>query len=196
MNNVQHNIQGSILVILTWMLFSCGNTQADLARIEYSETFPDEVTKDVTFYVSDSAKLKVILTAPLMHSFHDEKDERVEFPDGFYVRFYDKFGKEESYIKADQGIYYQTEEWMEAKKNVEVLNNKGEKLLTNYLVWDQKKERIHTNELVTIIQGNQRIRGTGLDANQEFTKYKIRDLTGVFYNDDLDEEEYDEEEEE
>ena len=39
---------------------------------------------------------------------------------------------------------------MEARKKVEVVNVKGEKLETEYLQWNEQTGRIYTNEFVTI----------------------------------------------
>jgi hypothetical protein len=68
---------------------------------------------------------------------------------------------------------------MEAKKDVVVVNEKGEKLMTEYLVWDEKTGKIFSNEFVKIITADEIIMGNGFESNQDFSRYKIFDIKGT-----------------
>ena len=70
-------------------------------------------------------------------------------------------------------------EIMEAKNNVVVVNEKGEQLNTEHLTWDKKQSLIYTKEFVKITTAEEIIYGNGLESNQSFTKYKIKDIKGT-----------------
>ena len=68
---------------------------------------------------------------------------------------------------------------MVARNNVVVINEKGEKLNTEELVWDEEKELIYSNAFVKITTKDEIIMGTGMTANQNFTNYVIKNISGI-----------------
>lgn len=68
---------------------------------------------------------------------------------------------------------------MEAKDNVVVINDKGERLNTEHLVWDKKTGKITSDVFVEITTENEVIMGEGLVSNQSFTEYKILKTRGI-----------------
>jgi hypothetical protein len=68
---------------------------------------------------------------------------------------------------------------LEAKGNVVIINEKGEKLNTEHIVWDQKKETINSDVFVKITTNTEILMGDGLESNQSFTKYKILKIRGI-----------------
>jgi LPS export ABC transporter protein LptC len=92
---------------------------------------------------------------------------------------YDNNGGVKSRITADYGINYQRDQKMEVKKNVVVVNEKGEQLNTEHLVWDQKQAKLLSDAFVKITTKDEIIFGTGLEANEDFTRYKIFNIKGT-----------------
>ena len=143
-----------------------------------------ETGKKMELIYSDSGRMKMRMVAPLMNRF-DKPNNYVEFSEGVELYFYDKDEKVNSQLKANYAIKYEDDKKMEAKKDVEVINVKGEKLNTEHLIWDEEKEMIYTEEFVKITTEDEVIYGNGLESNQDFTKYKIKKITGTI---DIDEE--------
>ncbi len=102
-----------------------------------------------------------------------------EMPKGLKAIFYDEALNVKSKITADYGIRYEKEQKMEARKNVVVVNEKGEQLNTEHLVWDERREKLLSDEFVKITRKDEIIYGTGFEANQDFTKYKIFNIKGT-----------------
>jgi len=72
---------------------------------------------------------------------------------------------------------------MVVEQDVVFVNKRGERLETERLVWDQDSDRIWTDRPVRIRRGRDIIHGEGLDANEDFSRYRIRRITGqVFIN--------------
>ena len=67
---------------------------------------------------------------------------------------------------------------MEAKYAVELINKDGTKLETEKLIWNEVTQRIYTDAFVKITNRKEIIMGTGMESNQDFTKYEIKHVTG------------------
>jgi LPS export ABC transporter protein LptC len=93
--------------------------------------------------------------------------------------FYNDSGKVESYLTAEKGISYQTEKITEVSQNVQVMNNKGERLNTEKLIWDQKKQIIYTDKFVRITTKNEVLTGDGMESKQDFSNWVIKKPRGV-----------------
>jgi Lipopolysaccharide-assembly, LptC-related len=59
-----------------------------------------------------------------------------------------------------------------------VINAKGEKLNTEEIIWDEQKKIIYSNAFVKITTGDEIIWGIGMEANEDFTDYVIKKVTG------------------
>lgn len=148
---------------------------------------PDEAVKytgptmenhDVTTLYSDSAELITKIQAPVQQEF--ESGDRV-FPKGFYVEFYDEQGQLESTMRGNYGKQEPGKSLYVARGNV-VVNNikKREKLETEELFWNRNKAKVYTDKFVIFTTAEQRLTGTGFTANQDLSRYSIKNVTGVF----------------
>ena len=68
---------------------------------------------------------------------------------------------------------------MEARKNVEVINEKGDKLNTEHLTYDMADGKLRSDEFVKITTADEIIYGTGLEANEDFSRYRIFNIKGI-----------------
>jgi LPS export ABC transporter protein LptC len=160
------------------MLFSCGNSQKEIADITFEEGFPDEVTEQATIFYSDSARVKVKLKAPVIERYHKDEEKSV-FSEGIDVEFYDKLGAVDSRITSNWAVQYEDKGIMEARNDVVVVNRKGEKLNTELLVWNRKKAEITSDAFVKITTAEEIIYGDGLRANEDFTQYEVQHIKGI-----------------
>lgn len=138
-----------------------------------------ETATELEIVYSDSARVKAIVFAPEFNRYVGTKIF-TEMDKGINVKFYDGEGNVISTLTSKYAIHKTEEKIMEARKMVEVINEKGEKLETEYLQWNEQTGRIYTNEFVTITTSNNIITGTGLESDQEFTNYTILKPEGMF----------------
>jgi LPS export ABC transporter protein LptC len=59
------------------------------------------------------------------------------------------------------------------------VNSERDRLNTERLVWDQKTAEITSNAFVKVTRKDEVITGTGLRANQDFSKYRITKISGI-----------------
>ena len=143
------------------------------------ELRPSQVGDSVTLLYSDSTQLKVVLKANRMLIFNKNVTEPYTLlPKGLFVTFFDDQEKVSATLKANYGIRYDIKKQMEVKYAVELINKDGTKLETEKLIWNEVTQRIYTDVFVKITNRKEIIMGTGMESNQDFTKYEIKHVTG------------------
>lgn len=167
------------LLLFSLALYACENDISKISLdIDYA-SLPIESSKNVRMILSDSAEVKIILTTALLDVYDVKDNPYFEMKEGVEVNFYNDSMKSYSKVTANYAIRYPNTGITDAKGNVVVINEKGEQLNTEHLTWDEKKQIIYTDEFVKISTADEIIYGTGLEANQEFSHYKIMNIKGT-----------------
>lgn len=163
------------------LIFSCQNESDNIAEITgFSDSLkPTEVSLNTDILLSDSAMLQIKVKTPKLLRYSDIENPYVEFPDGLTLYIYDSLGEIESSLTANYGINYTQEKRVVVKNNVIVNNNRNETLNTEQLTWIRSEKRIFTEEYVKITTPDEIIYGDGLESNESFTKYRIKNIKGV-----------------
>lgn len=179
-----HTISLITISLFTISFFtSCENDIDEVNSItaENHKKLPLESSKNVEFIYSDSAVVRARLKAPQIDRYGGKKPY-LEMPLGMNVIFYQEDKKEQTKLTANYGIGYDNGngvmEKMEAKGNVIVINEKGEKLNTEHLIWNTFTKKIYTDAFVKITTKDQVIWGDGMEADQDFSEYKIKNVQG------------------
>jgi LPS export ABC transporter protein LptC len=179
---LKHFFHNNLLLLILLLSFgACENDIAVINSLIPENELPLESGKNVEYIYSDSAIVRAKLTAPRMDRYGGKKNY-MELPKGMHVIFYNQDKKEQTNLTADYGIGYDDGSGMnkmEAKRNVVVINEKGDRLNTEHLIWDAVTKKIYTTEFVKITTKNETIWGDGLDADQDFSKWKILHPKGV-----------------
>ena len=157
---------------------SCENDIEKIKLITAKDKLPVETAKNIEVLYSDSGKVQVKISAVEMNQFATE-DPYLELPKGVRVSFYDEHLQVKSWLRANYAIKYERKNIMEARNNVVIVNEKGEQLNTERLIWDETKEKFFSDEFVKIATADEIIYGKGFEANQNFTKYKIFKINGT-----------------
>ena len=181
---------GRVLIIALLVLFfsRCTNELQDVMRLPKSDLSPSQIGDSVTMLYTDSAQLKIVLKANRMLLFNKNVSEPFTvLPKGVFVTFFDEDEKISATLKADYAVRYDITRRMEAKYGVEVVNKNGEKLETEKLIWDENSQRIYTDAAVKITTDKEIIMGRGMESNQDFSKYELKQVTGTIQlkNDEL-----------
>ena len=139
---------------------------------------PVEHSSGLEILYSDSARVTVKVNAAEMNRF-DTGAAVTILPKGLHVEFYDDEMIVISKLDAKYAIRYDSEQVMEARDSVVVVNIKGEKLQSEKLIWNEKAAKIFSDEFVTITTSDKVIYGDGFEADQDFTNYRIFKIRGT-----------------
>lgn len=171
-----------IFLSLSVWFFSCSNRETNEYRSNKTDSFSSKETAEtVTIEYTDSGLLKAKVNAPIMVGVKKARRPYIEMPKGIKVDFFAGDGSVESYLTSEYAISYTEEKRIIVKRKVEVLNIKGDTMLTEELVWDQKEARIKTDKFVVIKTKTQTIWGDGMEADQTFSDWEIRNVKGTIY---------------
>ena len=143
---------------------------------------PLMVTTNVRTLVSDSAKLKFQLTAPLEQRY-DNGD--AIYPKGMVVTFYSADGKKTviNTLTARYGKIEKGKNLYTMRGDVRVVNvPQAQRMNTEELFYNQEKRLIYTDSamFVKVTTPTESLTGYGLTANQDFSRYRITKPAGIF----------------
>ena len=165
-------------LLLAGLIGGCVNDPAEVAALREVYDLRVEVAREVRTLYSDSAQLRVIVEAPTMYNHTDPTDPRQEFPDGLHVTFLDEAQDTNSTLIAQWGVYRQRNNLITVRDSVVWQSVDGQRLETEELNWDEKRERIHTNKFVVLTQPDFIITGHGLEADPGFTDARVLQVDG------------------
>ncbi len=168
------------LLIIYFTFSSCQNNTKEISEITKKDSiFPTDHGKKVEILYTDSGVVRWRLTSPVMnHYTYNIKDRYIEMPEGLYLEFFNDSNKVKTTLKANYGIRYEESKKTEVKYKVVVTNVNGEVLNTEQLFWDEATRKIYTNGFVKITTKKEVLTGTGLEAEEDFSEYEIKNISG------------------
>jgi len=180
--NSKHITKSIAVIIMTAMLFSCGNKFEEVNDFLSDKNLPIAVTKNITSVYTDSGYVKNKLDAKLLLNFENRtKHPYQEFPEGIKITTFDKKG-DSTTITANYAITYQKTKISEIKGNVVVFNHtQNMTLKTKQLFWDQNLNYFFSNKKATLYKLNDTIIGKdGFDSNADLTNASMMNNKGTF----------------
>ncbi len=168
-----------ILFICLFSAPSCKNDPKKIDELTGKSKAQQDRAIDVTILYSQYGKLKARLFA---HEFIRNESARPQYIDmkkGLKVEFFNDSGVVDNTLTGDYARYYEQEQNVLIRGNIVVVSKKKEQLNTEELVWNQKIMKFYTEKAVRITTPTQVTYGDGLEANQDFSWYQIKNLKGI-----------------
>ena len=174
------------LLILT-LLFSCENDLEEIDKVISRNQTAIEQAKEVVMLYSDSAVVRVQVEGATMLRHLDNKNPRQEFTDGVKVVFFTPNGSVQSTLTAQYAVRMEKQDEIIVRDSVVWQSFDGQRLETEELIWEERKEKVHTKKFVKIIKPDEVIYGIGFESNQDFTHWTISAVEGELKVDGFDE---------
>jgi LPS export ABC transporter protein LptC len=164
---------------------SCVNDLETIQRVTYDPKAPEEVTKNLHVFYTDSGYAQIEITAAIAESY--SKPESVtKLKDGLKVNFFSPAGKVISTLTALYGEVNFTKGTMFVRDSVQLYNYRNkQRLLTESLHWNQKDSLIYTHSNVVVRSPGSILYGDGIETKQDFSEYVFLKPRGT-YNFDKD----------
>lgn len=160
-------------------LTACVNDPAEVAALEARMQLDVELATEVRMYYSDSAVVRLVLTAPTMLNYVGSLAEaRQEFPDGLKLVFFDEAQDTSSVLEAQWGVYARRENTITVRDSVVWQSVEGQRLETEELNWSENTGLIESDKFVVLTQPDALITGYGLRANQDFSDARVLEVDG------------------
>lgn len=179
---MKYRISFSIVVLIAaTMLFSCENDMMSVIKLSSKDSIPDVAITNVNVKQSEMGKLTLELTASKMISFQTN-EAYTEFPNGLRIIFYDSVMQPKTELTANYGVSWDARHTMEARGNVVIRNfQKHEQLNTESLLYDRNTKKVSTNDFVKITTPDRIIMGKGMESDELFDNWVIRDVSGTIF---------------
>ncbi len=160
---------------------SCNKKNKEVVEVAFDkETTYTMKDTDITSLISDSGitRYKMIAKEVLMYA--KATEPYWYFPKGVYVEKFDTLFNPVATIKADTAYYWNNKGLIKLISNVEVQNLEGENFQTSLLYWDEKADRVWSDEYIRIQRGEKIITGIGFESNRDMSNYRIFRSSGEF----------------
>ncbi len=168
-------------IFLLLILISCENDIEVIKAFSQDTLMPRQSLIDAGIVYTDSGRIQMRITAPEIHYFDEGSEQYTEFPYGVLAEFFDRYENVESQLSSKYAIYYTDKDLWEAKDSVVVINQAGEILNTEQLFWDERNQIIYSNSFVKVTRPDEVIMGEGFEADETFTRWKIKKIQGTIY---------------
>lgn len=170
----------AVLLLLWGMGPSCSTDLDELNKVEKKQDMPLQRAEEMTILYTDSGRLEMELYAPVLERYLENEESIIVFPEGIKAVFYGRTGEVESKLTADKAKYFESRDMWEAKNNVVAVNEaEGRQLNTDYLIWDERKAIIYTNRKSKVTTPEEILYGEGFEADQSFSRFTFRHVTGI-----------------
>lgn len=169
------------VVLVCLLLLSCERKSDTIKSFEILSLPAVTRINFETILTTDSGKVQLTMSAPLLETFKNTDDPYSEFKSGLSILFYE--GNEEPIASATSKYARHSDKknlW-ELKDSVVLINEANEKLETEQLFWDEDKDRIYTDRFVKITREDQTIMGTRFESDSRLLSPRIKHVTATIY---------------
>ena len=167
-------------VVLILFINSCS---PDLSKIKPPEDISNlaQITvRNLKAHYKIDSKLRIEIVAPLMYKY-TISDNKVEFPNGVDIKFYDENFNITTSLTCKNAINYPAKNLWKFSDNVVLKSITGGELKTQELFFDQKNKKIYSVKFVEVTDADGTIiRGKGgFEANYNFSVYEFKNVDGM-----------------
>jgi LPS export ABC transporter protein LptC len=173
-------LKRTIILILFLGQISCENNIEVVKNLGELKDAPMVSAQEVEILYSDSAKIKLRITAPEINRFTQPNKQYTEFPKGIKVEQFDTNLQVIAVIEAKYAIYYENKNLWEARNNVIARNLiKNEELNSEELFWDQAKGIIYSHKFARISNDDGVFYGEGgFEAKEDLSQWHMVGIKG------------------
>jgi LPS export ABC transporter protein LptC len=161
-----------LFAICMLLMAACSDPETERQTYTQEDTLK-EVGREVEILYSDSAIVRVRVTGPLLYYYSDRDNPRQEFPAGIKIDFLAPDQSVKSVLTAKTAVRRQEKGTVTARDSVVMITAKQEKLETEELIWDERTAKVRTDKFVKVTKPGEILYGYGLEAEQDFSYWKI-----------------------
>ncbi|MEI6050187.1 MAG: LPS export ABC transporter periplasmic protein LptC [Bacteroidota bacterium] len=169
-----------MLVTVTFFVLSCEN-KIDLIPKSDLLTLPSITVKDFETVFTDSGRLQLVLSSPLLEQYDNKESSYSEFKSGIKVIFHDGKTEPVGSVTAKYAKFTKNNNLWELHDSVVVINENNDKLETELLFWNQQSDQIYTDRYVKITNEDQVIHGYGFESDSRLNNRKLKKVNAIIY---------------
>jgi LPS export ABC transporter protein LptC len=168
------------LVFMTMIILSCEN-KIDLIPKSDLLTLPSLTERDFSTVFTDSGKVQLELSTPLLEQYENKTAPYSEFKSGIKVIFWEGKSRPAGSVTANYAKFTKNSNLWELRDSVVVINEGNDKLETELLFWNQTDDLIYTDRFVKITNTDQVIQGFGFESDSHLNNRKLNKVNAIIY---------------
>ena len=159
--------------IFVCLLAACKNDPAEIRALTGQTNMQEDRARGVTFLYSQDGNVKMRIYAKVFVRNNNAKRPFIDMNNGLKMEFFDDSGNVSDVLTADSSRYYELQRDFIVWDSVQIVSRKGERLNTDELIWNESAQKFFTEKPVVITTNNEVLYGNGMEANRDFTWYRI-----------------------
>jgi len=165
--------------VLFCLVSSCQNDLNEVMALTSGNGRQEDRAEDVTIINSKDGKIKMRAFAREFVRNSSAKPAYIDMNGNLKAEFYNDSGKVENVLTADSSRYYEAAGNVLVWDSVQIVTSKGERLNTSELIWNASIQKFFTEKPVRITTSSEVLYGNGMEANSDFTWYRIMNTKGT-----------------
>jgi len=166
------------IIVLVMIASSCENKIPAIPKSDLL-TLPSLTGRQVKMIMSDSGRIQLIMTTPLVEKYDKVDPPYAEFKSGIKVVVFNKLN--DSVIVTAKYAKCTNNNLWELRDSVVVINENNEKLETELLFWNQEKDHIYSDRFVKMTSEDVVSQGIGFESDSHLNKRRIFKETAIIY---------------
>jgi LPS export ABC transporter protein LptC len=171
------NLRTLLSVGFAVLIFACEQSKN---KVGAAYEGPIEIVNKVEIKYSEAGHQKVqMLTRQSLTYVNGDK----VFPDTININFFDPAGTVITTLRADSGRFNRATNVYVVKGHVKVVKSQTDQVLTTTeLSWNPGTKKVYTDKPLKIVNymTSEITNAVGMDAEQDFTRIKLRKATGIY----------------
>lgn len=159
--------------VLFMVIAACKNDRGDIEALTGKGSRQEDRAENVTLIYSKEGKMKLRAYARYFVRSESADPAFIDMNRDLKAEFFDDSGKVEHVLTADSSRYYTTKGDVIVWDSVRVVSASGQELTTPELIWSDGIQKFFTEKPVKIASASEVLYGEGLEANSDFSWYKI-----------------------
>ncbi|MDE5842576.1 MAG: LPS export ABC transporter periplasmic protein LptC [Muribaculaceae bacterium] len=177
--------RGRLLPILTIALILLAGACREEVKVNVASgidtsKMPTMRSRNISTLISDSGITQYRIVAPLWDVYDNIDEPYWKFPEGIYLRKYDRKLKVIATIAADSATFFRNRNLWRLDGRVEVTKEPKELFQSPQVFWDQNKGIVYGDSFIHIENATHMMEGYGFTARQDFSGYRINKPLGIF----------------
>ena len=165
------------IVFLCIIIQSCENKIPVIPKSDLL-SLPSLTARNFNTIFTDSGKIQLILSGPIVEKFDKTSPQYAEFKSGLHVEVFKGHDKPVAIVTSKYAKCTDNNLW-ELRDSVVVINDNNEILETELLFWNQEKDRIYTDRFVKITGENQVSQGIGFESDTHLSRRRFFKVTAI-----------------
>lgn len=172
-------------ILLLFLLLSCimgckEDKKVDISRNLDSTNMPSMSTRNISTLISDSGITQYKIISPLWDIYDQADTPYWSFPEGLYLKKYDRDYNVIATVAADSAKFFKNERLWRLEGNVEMTKFPDELFLSPRVFWDQRQQQLYSDTFIHIENATHVIEGTGFESDESLNRYRIIHPNGIF----------------